>query len=93
MPTDGSIIGFSQSLPIVVDEPYFSNSFFASKYTSLSEDVILANKLFFTNVNSLGSEDVRLNKRKGLPPKRLRGFEKNKIGPVDSDDYVGVIII
>ena len=89
MPTDGSIIGFSQSLPIVVDEPYFSNSFFASKYTSLSEDVILANKLFFTNVNSLGSEDVRLNKRKGLSSKRLRGFEKNKIGPVDSDDYVG----
>ena len=48
-----------------------------SKYTS-SEDVILANNLFLTNVNSLGSEDVRLNKRKGLSPKRLRGFE-NKL--------------
>ena len=28
-------------------------------------------------------DDVRLSKRRGLSTKRLRGFERGKIGPVD----------
>mgnify|MGYP001162393592 CR=1 FL=1 len=89
MPTDGSIVGFEQALPLIVEEPYFSNTLFASKYKSFSEDIIFANKLLFSNVNSLGSDDVRLSKRKSLSSKKLRGFEKNKIGPVDNGDYIG----
>jgi outer membrane protein insertion porin family len=30
-----------------------------------------------------------LSKRKSLSTKRLRGFEKNKVGPVDGGDHVG----
>ena len=33
--------------------------------------------------------NVRLSKRKFLSSKRLRGFEKNKIGPVDGSDHIG----
>ena len=37
----------------------------------------------------LNDDDVRLSKRKRLSYRRLRGFEKNKVGPVDGTDHVG----
>ena len=37
----------------------------------------------------MGSDDVRLSKRQSLSPKRLRGFKKNRIGPIDNKDYIG----
>ena len=37
----------------------------------------------------MGGEDVRISKRRGISSSRLRGFEKNKIGPVDGSDHVG----
>ena len=40
-------------------------------------------------INGLNDEDVRLSKRQTLSNKRLRGFEKGKIGPVDENDHVG----
>ena len=40
-------------------------------------------------INGLNSDDVRLSKRKGISTRRLRGFEKNKVGPVDGKDHVG----
>ena len=41
-----------------------------------------------STINGLGSDDVRLSKRKGFSTRRLRGFEKNKIGPVDGNDNI-----
>ena len=37
----------------------------------------------------MNDEDVRISKRKSLSSKRLRGFERGKVGPVDSDDHIG----
>ena len=88
-PTSGSILSFGQSLPIYADKSFIANSITASRYTSLNEDVIGVGKLFISTINGLGSDDVRLSKRKGLSTKRLKGFKKNKIGPVDNGDYVG----
>ena len=34
-------------------------------------------------------DDVRLNKRRSLSSKRLRGFEKGKVGPKDGKDHIG----
>lgn len=89
MPTSGSILSFSQSLPVYADRSFISNSLSLSKYHSLNEDVVGSGKLFLSAINGLRGDDVRLSKRKGLSSKRLRGFEKNKIGPVDGDDHIG----
>ena len=62
MPTDGSIISFAQTLPIVADKSYVANTFAASKYHSFSEDVVLGTKIYLSSINGLGSEDVRLSK-------------------------------
>ena len=89
MPTSGSILSFSQGIPFYADRSFIANSLSLSKYHSLNEDVVGSGKLFLSAVNGLRGDDVRLSKRKGLSSKRLRGFEKNKIGPVDGDDHIG----
>ncbi len=89
MPTSGSIIKFGQTLPIYADSSSIGNLFTASKYKSLNENVVGVGKFYFASVTGLGSDDVRLSKRKGISTKRLRGFERNKIGPVDGTDYIG----
>tara|TARA_A100001015_G_C15027704_1_gene731428 strand:+ start:325 stop:2556 length:2232 start_codon:yes stop_codon:yes gene_type:complete len=89
MPTSGSISSFSQELPIYADKPFIANTFATSVYKSLNEDVIGATKFYITSINSINEEDIRLSKRKSLSTYRLRGFEKNKIGPVDGTDHVG----
>ena len=89
MPTSGSIISFNQSLPIYADRSSISNTFTSSTYKSFNENIVGAGKLYLSAINGLSSEDVRLSKRKSLSTRRLRGFEKNKIGPVDGSDHIG----
>ena len=89
MPTSGSIVSFGQSLPLYADKSFIANTFRSSVYNQINENVVGAAKIYLSTVNALGSDDVRLSKRKGLSTRRLRGFEKNKVGPVDGSDYVG----
>ncbi len=89
MPTSGSIISFNQSLPIYADKSSISNTFTSSTYKSISENIVGAGKFYLSAINGLASDDVRLSKRKSLSTRRLRGFEKNKIGPVDGNDHIG----
>ena len=88
MPTDGSVVTFRQSLPIYADKSFIDNTFSASNYVSLSENIVTATKFYFTSVNGI-DDDVRLSKRKSLSTSRLRGFEKGKIGPIDGTDHIG----
>ncbi len=89
MPTAGSIISFSQSLPIYADKPFIANTFKSSNYHSFNENFVGAGKFFLDTINGLNDEDVRLSKRKSLSRNRIRGFERGKIGPVDGNDHVG----
>jgi len=89
MPTSGSIVSFNQSLPIFADKQAISNTFRATKYKSITNDVVGAGKLYLSAINGIGEDDVRISKRKSLGTKRLRGFERNKVGPVDGSDHIG----
>ena len=89
MPTDGSIVSFSQSLPIYADKSFIANTVSASSYKTISENVIGAGKIYFSAVNGFGSDDVRLSKRKSLSSSKLRGFERGKVGPLDGTDHIG----
>ncbi len=89
MPTSGYITSFSQALPIYADKSFISNSFSHSSYKSLTEDIVGAGKIYISAINGLGSDDVRLSKRKNLSSKRLRGFERGKVGPKDGTDHIG----
>ncbi len=89
MPTSGSIVTFRQSLPLYADKKFVENTFSASSYKTITEDIIGAGKIYLSAVNGLGDDDVRLSKRKGLSDRRLRGFERYKVGPVDGNDHIG----
>ena len=89
MPTDGSIISFKQSLPIYADRSFIGNSLTASKYNTITENVITAFKFYGAAINGINNDEVRLNKRVNLSNKRLRGFKKGKVGPKDGKDFVG----
>ena len=58
MPTDGSIIGFNQSLPIYADKSFIANTLSASSYKTLSENYIGSAKALFTAINGLGSDNI-----------------------------------
>ncbi len=89
MPTSGSIFGFSQKLPVYVeDNTSVFNRFNLSKYHSFNENILGAFKFYAAAIVAI-EDDVRLSKRIHIPSRRLRGFESRKVGPVDSGDYVG----
>ena len=89
-PTSGSIVRLGQTIPIIADKSYVSNLLAISNYKSFNnENVIGASKLYISTIDGLGSDEVRLSKRKGLSSSRLRGFKKNRVGPKDGTDHIG----
>ena len=89
MPTDGSIIGFRQGIPVYADDhSSILNQLSYSKYHTFSDDLIGAVKFYSAAITAL-EDDVRISKRLHIPSRRLRGFESRKVGPVDNGDYVG----
>ncbi len=81
---------FSQEVPLISDNSEFSNAFEVTKYKKLStkSDTVGKISFFAKTINGL-SDDVRISKRLNIPSSKLRGFEKNKVGPVDNNDFVG----
>ena len=87
-PTDGFFTQFIQSIPLYSDDNSFENTLSASKYHSISDNLLIAGKLFLKAVNSI-DQDVRVSKRVYIPSSKLRGFESGKIGPKDGTQYIG----
>ncbi len=87
-PTDGYLTRFSQSIPLYSDDNSFENTLTASKYHSITDNFLIAGKLYLKAVNSVDG-DVRVSKRVYIPSNRLRGFESGKIGPKDGIQYIG----
>ncbi|MBD1158977.1 outer membrane protein assembly factor BamA [Pelagibacterales bacterium SAG-MED19] len=91
-PSKGNKTTFFQEVPIVSGNNEISNTFIFTQYKKLSKtnDMIGKASLYLKAINTLGDSDVRISKRAYVPYQRLRGFEKGKVGPVDSnDDYIG----
>ena len=88
-PTEGSLLTIGQSLPFYADKSFISNFLSLNSYKSLNDNVVGSSKFLLSTINGLGSDDVRLSKRKNLSNRKMRGFEKNKIGPVDGSDHIG----
>ncbi len=89
MPTSGSITSFSQTLPLYADKKFIGNTFSSSHYKALNENLVGSAKIYLSTINGIGEDNVRLSKRKYLSEKKLRGFERGKVGPVDGTDHIG----
>ncbi len=90
-PSSGHKTSFYQTLPIVSDTNEVASTFVISKYKSLNDSSGMVGKasLYLNAVQSISDDDVRISKRAYAPYRRLRGFEKGKVGPIDDSDYIG----
>jgi len=87
--TEGTRLKLSQGIPLISEEYALRNTFDTSKWIQFDNDVVTTISIYGSMINSLNDENVRVTDRLGLPRKKLRGFEYNKVGPVDNGDYVG----
>lgn len=88
-PTNGYVNGFNQSIPLYADRAFITNTLYSSHYKTLTPNIIGAGKAYFSSVNGLNNNDVRLSKRKYISSNRLRGFQNGKVGPKDGADHIG----
>jgi len=88
-PSDGYVTRFNQELPVISDGSEFINSFEIKKYQKLMSGMIGSLSFYGKVASTLDGADVRVSKRLALPASKLRGFEQNKIGPVDGNEFVG----
>ena len=59
-----------------------------AKYFTPMDHVTASLRLFSRAINGI-SEDVRVSERLSVPSKYLRGFERGRIGPVDTGEHIG----
>ena len=90
-PSSGNKTSFFQDVPVVSGNNELANTFIFTQYQKLDRETDMVGKasFFITAVNSIDNSDVRVSKRAKMPYNRLRGFEKDKVGPKDGTDYIG----
>ncbi len=90
-PSSGNKTSFYQTVPIISGNNELSNTLVYTQYKKLNNETGMIGKasLYLSAVNSVDNSDVRISKRAKMPYNRLRGFEKDKIGPKDGTDYIG----
>ena len=87
--TDGFRSRFSQSIPIISETNSIINGYEFNHYQEILEEMITTISIYGKSVNSLTGDNVRISERLYMPTNKLHGFQRGKIGPIDSNDYVG----
>ena len=87
--SDGFRSRFSQSIPIVSETNAIVNGYEFNHYEEILDEMITSISIYAKSVNSLTGDNVRISERLYMPSRKLRGFQRGKIGPVDNNDYVG----
>ena len=86
--TNGFRSAFQQKIPLYSQNYALLNGYTFSSYHPIAEEMVGVFSLYTKMITSLSDEDVRVSERLQVPSKRLRGFQKGKVGPVDNG-YVG----
>ena len=88
--SDGLRSRFNQSIPLVSDTNALLNGYEFNMWHEVTDDGMIGKFSFYGRaINSITGDDVRISERLYMPSRKLRGFERGKIGPVDNSDYVG----
>ena len=88
-PSDGYYSRYSLDLPVISDNNTLTNSYDYKYYTELYENNISSFSFLIETANSLTGDDIKLTERLYIPSRRLRGFERGKVGPKDGADFIG----
>ena len=80
---------YSVDIPLVSDTNTLVNSYQYNYYKELFEDNVTNASIFLQSANSISGDNVKLSERVYIPGRKLRGFERGKVGPKDGEDYIG----
>ncbi len=87
--SDGYRSFYSIDIPLVSDTNTLVNSYQYNFYKELFEDNITNASIYLQSANSISGDNVKLSERLYIPSRKLRGFERGKVGPKDGQDYIG----
>ncbi len=87
--TDGYRSNYDINIPVISDTNTLTSSYNYRIFSELYENNVSSFSLFLQTANSLSGDDIKLSERLIVPSRRLRGFERGKVGPKDGNDYIG----
>ena len=87
--TDGYRSYYSIDIPLVSDTNTLVNSYQYNYYKELFEENITNASIYLQSANSITGDNIKLSERIYIPGRKLRGFERGKVGPKDGEDYIG----
>ena len=87
--SDGYRSFYSIDVPLVSDTNTLVNSYQYNYYNELFEDNITNASIYLQSANSITGDNIKLSERLYIPARKLRGFERGKVGPKDGEDYIG----
>ena len=88
-PDEGFRSIYTLDLPVVSETYTFTNSYSYQKYASFYDNNISTFGFYIESANSLKGDDIKLTERLFIPSRKLRGFERGKVGPKDGADFIG----
>ncbi len=80
---------YNVNLPVISEVSTLTNSYSYNYYTELFEDNLTNLSIYLKSSNSLKNKDIKLSERLFIPSRKLRGFERGKVGPKDGSDFIG----
>ncbi len=88
-PDDGFRSTYTLDLPVISDTYTLTNSYSYQKYSSFYDNNITSLSFYIESANSIKGDDIKLTERLFVPSRKLRGFERGKVGPKDGTDFIG----
>ena len=87
--TEGFRSRYFLDMPFISETSTVTNTYIYKVFSELYENNTSSISIFLKSANSIKSKDAKLSERIFLPPNRLRGFERGKVGPKDGNDFIG----
>ena len=80
---------YTIGLPIISENNTINNYYNYKIFSELYEENISSLALTLGSSHSITGDDIKLSERLYVPQRKLRGFERGKVGPKDGNDYIG----
>tara|TARA_B100000902_G_scaffold120982_1_gene121185 strand:+ start:2037 stop:4283 length:2247 start_codon:yes stop_codon:yes gene_type:complete len=87
--TAGYRSNYNINMPVISDTNTLTTSYDYRIFSEIYENNVSSFSIFLQTANSLSGDDIKLSERLTVPSRRLRGFERGKVGPKDGNDYIG----
>ena len=88
-PDDGFRSTYTLDIPLISETYTLTNRYSFQKYASLYDNNLSSFGIYLEAANSIKGDDIKLTERLYIPTRKLRGFERGKVGPKDGSDFVG----